>query len=163
MSRAEKLPRWVYRLFKLPGRLIRLGLGQRVGPPLLVVTTTGRRSGLPRETPLQYELVDGAYCVGSMRGSQADWYRNILADAHVLVTTGGETFPAVAEAIDDHDRIAAFLQIRLQRSPRMIGAIMRADGFQGDTTDEAAIRRYAQGLTMVALHPLRPSPETKTP
>jgi hypothetical protein len=46
MSRAEKLPRWVYRLFNLPRRLVRIGFGQKVGPPLLILTTTGRRSGL---------------------------------------------------------------------------------------------------------------------
>jgi deazaflavin-dependent oxidoreductase (nitroreductase family) len=160
MSRAEKLPRWVYRLFNLPRRLVRFGFGQKVGPPLLILTTTGRRSGLPRETPLQYELIDGVYYVGSMRGDRADWYGNILADAHVSVTTGDETFPAVAEAIDDHERIVAFLQYRLQRSPRMIGAIMRADGFEGDLNDETAVRRYAQGVTIVALRPL---PKTNTP
>jgi len=160
MSRAQNLPRWVYRLFNLPRRLVRFGFGQKVGPPLLILTTNGRRSGLPRETPLQYELIDGVYYAGSMRGDRADWYRNILADPHVLLRVGDKQFPALAETIENSEQVMDFLKYRLQRSPRMISAIMRADGFQGDMNDAAALRRYAQGVTIVSL---RPAPEPETP
>ena len=44
---------------------------------VLLLTTIGRKSGLPRITPLQYEEIDGAYYVASARGAQADWFRNI--------------------------------------------------------------------------------------
>jgi len=159
MSRAQNLPRWVYRLFNLPRRLVRFGFGQKVGPPLLILTTNGRRSGLPRETPLQYELIDGVYYAGSMRGDRADWYRNILSDPHVLLRVGDKQFPALAETIENSEQVMDFLKYRLQRSPRMISAIMRADGFQGDMNDAAALRRYAQGLTIVYLRPA-PGPET---
>jgi len=36
--------------------LYRLGLGPLVGRVVLLLTTTGRKSGLPRVTPLQAEL-----------------------------------------------------------------------------------------------------------
>lgn len=154
MSRAERLPHWVYRLLNLPRHLVRFGFGQKVGPPILILTTTGRKSGLPRETPLQYELIDGVYYAGSMRGDRADWYRNILADPLVTVRAGERQFAARAEAISDCDEVMAFLQYRLQKSPRMIAAILRADGLQGDPQDEEALRRYVAGLTIVALRPL---------
>jgi deazaflavin-dependent oxidoreductase (nitroreductase family) len=152
MSRAERLPHWVYRLFNLPKNLVRFGFGSKVGPPLLILTTTGRKSGLPRQTPLQYELIDGVYYSGSMRGDSADWYRNILADPRVSIEVGNQNIPALAEAIDDTERVLAFLQYRLGRSPRMIAAILRADGLA--STDEASLRRYAEGLTVVAIRPL---------
>ncbi|MFN2138367.1 MAG: hypothetical protein ACK2UK_20595, partial [Candidatus Promineifilaceae bacterium] len=81
-------------------------------------------------------------------------------DPHVLLRVGDKQFPALAEAIENSEQVMDFLKYRLQRSPRMIGAILRADGFQGDTEDDAALRRYAQGLTIVSL---RPAPEPETP
>jgi deazaflavin-dependent oxidoreductase (nitroreductase family) len=152
MSRAERLPHWVYRLFNVPTRLYRFGFGQKVGPQILILTTTGRKSGLPRQTPLQYEFIDGVYYAGSMRGDKADWYRNILADPRVLLKVGERQYPALAEAIDDSEQVLSFLKYRLQRSPRMITAIMRADGLQGEMDDEA-LRNYAKSLTTVALRP----------
>lgn len=152
MSRAERLPRWVYRLFGVPTHLYRFGFGQKVGPAILILTTTGRKSGLPRQTPLQYELIDDVYYSGSMRGDKADWYRNIIANPQVQVKVGDKTFPALAEGISSTDEVLAFLTYRLQRSPRMISAIMRADGLQ-DATDDAALRSYAKDVTVVALRP----------
>ncbi len=152
MSRAERLPGWVYQLFNVPVHLYRFGFGQKVGPPILILTTTGRKSGLPRQTPLQYELIDGVYYAGSMRGDRADWYRNLIANPQVVVQVNERTFPALAEGIEDTEEVLAFLKFRLQRSPRMIAAIMRADGLK-DAADDAQLRSYAKGTTVVALHP----------
>ena len=44
------------------------GLGPLVGKIILLLTTTGRKSGLKRITPLQYEEIDGKYYLGSARG-----------------------------------------------------------------------------------------------
>ncbi|HUS79158.1 MAG TPA: nitroreductase/quinone reductase family protein [Patescibacteria group bacterium] len=41
-----------------------------MGRMVLLLTTTGHKTGLPRVTHLQYEEVDGAYYVGSMRGTR---------------------------------------------------------------------------------------------
>lgn len=66
-----------------PNRLIlRLytgGLAPLLGRFILLLTTTGRKSGFPHTTPLQFEVVNGAYYIGSARGKQADWFRNIRA------------------------------------------------------------------------------------
>ena len=74
------------------------------GVPILLLTTTGRKSGLPRTTPLIYARDGDAYLVvASMGGApqHPSWYRNLLADPtariqvradHVEVTaqTAGE-------------------------------------------------------------------------
>jgi hypothetical protein len=57
------------RVFKT---LYALGLGPLVGRLVLLLTTTGRKSGLPRVTALQYEEVAGAIYLGSSRGTQAE-------------------------------------------------------------------------------------------
>lgn len=108
--------------------LYRAGLGPALGRLILLLTTTGRRSGLPRVTPLQYEEVDGAFYVGSARGVKADWFRNIVCNPRVRVQVGSRAFEAAAEAVTDPCRIADFLELRLRRHPRMIGAILRAEG-----------------------------------
>ncbi|NTU54637.1 MAG: nitroreductase family deazaflavin-dependent oxidoreductase, partial [Anaerolineales bacterium] len=52
---------------------------------VMLLTTIGRRSGLPRVTPLQYEQVDGDYYIASARGPEADWFKNIRANPKVRV------------------------------------------------------------------------------
>ncbi len=90
MSKVERVPRFIWRLFRfLPPRIAySLGLGSLVGRFVLLLETTGRKSGLPRVTPLQYDEVDGIIYVASARGVKADWYRNLVANANVEVTVG---------------------------------------------------------------------------
>jgi len=69
----------------------RLGLGPmlNMGPAMagryMVITHTGRKSGLKRRTPVNYAVVDDeVYCVAGF-GSISDWYRNIIANPQVEV------------------------------------------------------------------------------
>ncbi len=79
--------RWAYRLTKgvVGGRI--------VGAPVLLLTTTGRRSGKLRTTPLLY-LEDGAALVviasnGGAR-SHPEWFLNLEVDPTVDVQIRGE-------------------------------------------------------------------------
>ncbi len=97
-----------------------------IGPTrlLLLLTTTGRKTGQPGITPLQDEEYDGVLYVGSARGQDADWFRNILANPNVHVQVEGWTFDATAEPIVNPKRIADFLELRLRQHPIMIRLIM---------------------------------------
>lgn len=106
-------------------RLYDLGLGWIVGRLILLLRHTGRRSGRRYATPLQYELIDGAYYLGAARGPQADWFRNVQADPKVEVSVGRLTFKAQAEPVTDPQRVADFLAYRLERHPLMIGLMMK--------------------------------------
>ena len=71
--------------------LFRLGLGwainvwPKVGGRIMVITHTGRKSGLPRRTPVNYAPIDGdLYCTAGF-GAASDWYRNIMANPEVEV------------------------------------------------------------------------------
>jgi hypothetical protein len=57
--------------------LYAIGLGPLVGRIILLLTTTGRKSGLKRVTPLQYEMIGDDCYIGAARGVKADWVRNI--------------------------------------------------------------------------------------
>jgi deazaflavin-dependent oxidoreductase (nitroreductase family) len=128
------------------------GLAPFLGRLILLLTTTGRKSGLTRVTPLQYEEIDGAYYVGSARGTKADWFRNILADPCVEVRIKFHRFEGLAEPITDPFRIADFLELRLKRHPRMVGAILRSEGLPASPT-RAELEAYAAHLAMVIIHP----------
>jgi deazaflavin-dependent oxidoreductase (nitroreductase family) len=86
--------------------LWRLGLGgygngTEYGGSIMVITHTGRRSGLRRRTPLNYAIVDGEiYCTAGF-GSKADWFRNIQADPEVEVWLPDGWWAGVAEDVSD--------------------------------------------------------------
>jgi len=119
---------------------------------VLLLTTTGRKTGLPRVTPLQYEESDGTLYVGSARGTRADWFRNIVADPRVHVRIKSREFEGLAEPVTDPCRIADFLEMRLKRHPRMIGAILRSEGLPAAPT-RAELEDYARRLALVIIRP----------
>jgi len=81
--------------------------GRLANSPLLLLTTTGARSGLPRITPLGY-MPDGdrLLVVASNLGSPThpDWYRNLVAHPQVTIEVGSETFEATAVVIEGAER-----------------------------------------------------------
>jgi len=142
----------------LPWRLMRF-LNRRLMPKtrpearlsglVLLLTTTGRKSGLPRQTRLQYEKEGGALYVASARGQQADWFRNIAAHPRVEVQIEGQTLCGLAEPITDPARIANFLELRLKRRPLMIRLMLLSHGLV--RADRAHLERLAAKLAMVAI------------
>ncbi len=85
----------------------RLGLGSlvnfwpTVGGRIMVLTHTGRKTGLLRRTPVNYALVDGEiYCVAGF-GQIADWYRNIMVNPSVEVWLPNGWWAGTAEEVLD--------------------------------------------------------------
>ena len=120
---------------------------------VLLLTTTGRKSGLPRVTPLQFEEVKGDYYIASARGREADWFKNVLANPNVHVQVREREFDAVAEPVTDPERVADFLELRLHRHPFMIRLIMHFfDGLPLHFT-RADLESMAREKALVILHP----------
>lgn len=122
---------------------------------VLLLTTTGRKSGQPRVTPLQFEDVNGVVHAGSARGQQADWFRNILADPRVVIQIEDHCFGALAEPVTDPARIADFLELRRRRHPIMIRLIMLFEGVS-PWASRATLERFAHGKAMIIVHPCDP-------
>lgn len=67
-----------------------------MGVPLLLLTTTGRKTGQPRTTPLTYmRKGDRLFLVGSNFGRphHPAWSENLLANREATVTIGGAEIP----------------------------------------------------------------------
>lgn len=124
-----------------------------IGRLVLLLTTTGRKTGNPHTIGLQYEFIDGRYYVGAADGDRADWYRNILKDPRVEIQVGKHRYKAIAIAETNMDKIGDFLNYRLKKHPLMIRAILRMDGFKGRVEGDA-IRKYAEKTKVVIITPV---------
>ena len=92
MGRAHRA---VYRLSG--GRV----LGRVAGMPVLLLTTTGRRTGRARTTPLTYfEVGDEIAIVGSNGGEDSPprWWLNLQAEPRATIETGGRSERVTARA-----------------------------------------------------------------
>lgn len=89
----------------------RLSLTSAAGLPLLLLETTGRRSGEPRVTPLTYATQGSDFVViGSNWGQerQPAWVYNLLADPEAVVTLHGARIPVTAKTLTDTERAAVW-------------------------------------------------------
>ena len=110
------------RWFMVPAH--RAGLGAWVSTPvggwILLLRVRGRKSGVIRETPLNYLVEGGAVWVMAGFGRKSEWYRNLLADPAVEVRLPGRRFACTAEEVLDP-------AVRSRMIPRLV----RATGLPG--------------------------------
>src|SRR5690625_2987558 len=77
------------------------------GTTVLLLTTTGRRSGTSYTNPLIYREHGGDYLVVASKGgadAPPDWYRNLQANPEVTVQVKDERFPARARTATADER-----------------------------------------------------------
>jgi deazaflavin-dependent oxidoreductase (nitroreductase family) len=77
------------------------------GSPMLLLTTTGAKSGLPRTAPLvSYREGDRLFIFASKAGAPTnpDWFHNISANPNVTVEFGPDTFEATATVVEGSER-----------------------------------------------------------
>jgi deazaflavin-dependent oxidoreductase (nitroreductase family) len=77
------------------------------GGPLLLLHTTGARTGREHVTPVMYRKVDGGYAVfASFAGQPRNpaWYHNLVANPNVQAEIGTQTLPLRARVADDAER-----------------------------------------------------------
>lgn len=137
---------------KLNRRVAIQAIGRGRGPRgvVLLLTTTGRKSGQPRVTPLQYEEDQGVIYVAAARGRHADWFRNIQANSHVKVQIADRVLAGLAEPIVEPARIADFLELRLRHHRLMMRLLFMAEGLP-PWADRAALERFAASKALVAI------------
>ena len=81
--------------------------GQFDGAPILLLHTTGAKSGADRVSPMMYLNHDGhLYVFASKAGadSHPDWYRNLDATPEVRVELGTDVFDAIATSLEGSER-----------------------------------------------------------
>lgn len=99
---------WIYRLSggKLGGTMR--------GFKVLLLTTTGRKSGKTYTTPLgRFDHEDGYIIVASNAGQPTHpaWYYNLKSNPHVTVQVLDRVIPATAEVLSGEARMEAWRQV----------------------------------------------------
>ena len=109
---------------KLSNLTIRFLLRRGIAPKMwAMLETTGRKSGLPRQTPVGNGLVDGTFWIVASHGRQADYVRNIERNPAVRVKIGRRWHTGVAAVLDDDDP-AARSRMLPHRMDAAIGRMM---------------------------------------
>ncbi|HEY1355772.1 MAG TPA: nitroreductase/quinone reductase family protein [Solirubrobacterales bacterium] len=105
------------------------------GTQTLLLTTTGRRSGEPRTTPLIYAPAgENAYTVIASKGGSDTppaWYLNLSEDPEVEVQIMGDRFRARARTADPEEKPAMW--------ETMVGEWPDYDAYQRNTTREIPV------------------------
>ncbi|MCZ4497490.1 MAG: hypothetical protein JWQ74_43 [Marmoricola sp.] len=106
----------------------RIGAGWRNPVPICLVEHTGRKTGLPRTTPLVY-LRDGAdvVVVASQAGRPENpmWFGNVVANPEVTVQVGRERLPMRARVADADERAVLW--------PKLVALYPDYDSYQSWT------------------------------
>jgi deazaflavin-dependent oxidoreductase (nitroreductase family) len=156
-DRVERALRQGFRLLnRLMVLLWRLGLGPSLSlvPTItgryLVLSHTGRKSGLARRTPLNYARVGETIYVTAGFGAVSDWYRNILAHPQVEIWLPDGSYAARAEELpDSHPQRLALLREVLKGS----GFATLLAGINPYTFSNARLARTSRFYRLIAITP----------
>ena len=103
--------------------------GQFAAADLLLLTTTGAKSGQPRLAPLAYFTIDGMLIViGSKAGADTnpDWVHNLRANPAAHVEVGNESYDVVARELPTEERDALY--------PKVVALAPGFGEYQANTT-----------------------------
>jgi deazaflavin-dependent oxidoreductase (nitroreductase family) len=88
--------------------------GQFEDMDLLLLTTTGAKSGLPREVPLVYFTIDQKLLVaGSFDGNDVDpgWVHNLRVMPRARINVGMDTYDVIARELPRWERDESYPKI----------------------------------------------------
>jgi deazaflavin-dependent oxidoreductase (nitroreductase family) len=125
---------------------------------VLLLTTRGRRTGLPRTTAVSFMPVDDHLVVFSGWGVTSGWYRNIRAHQEVRVTVGRRRIAALAQHVEDPERRRSLMRQMAARSsacgpPRAVRPLLKLTRlFDYDNEIEMALKT-GDALPVVEIFP----------
>ena len=76
------------------------------------LTTTGRKSGLPRTVELRFLFYKGNFYATSNRVQGKHWCQNMIANRAVDISAKGETIPCTAKQVTDETLRKQVLTLR---------------------------------------------------
>lgn len=131
------------------------GLGWLISNPItgsiMVLKTTGRKSGITRYAPVNYAQVDGdIYCYQGRR-MKGKWYLNILSNPRVEVLLPDRSLIGHAEQIAN-DREAAYAIREILKSSGLGGFIY---GFNPFAITDDELKRKTKGIPIIKIKPIK--------
>ncbi|MGE0324237.1 MAG: nitroreductase family deazaflavin-dependent oxidoreductase [Polyangiaceae bacterium] len=114
LGHISRIHTWLYR--KTDGRV---GHGL-IGLRILLLGSTGRKSGALRVAPLPYFKVNGYLVVIASNAAQVKhpaWYHNVRANPRVQLQVGREQYTALARTLSGDERARAW-RLVTEKEPR---------------------------------------------
>jgi deazaflavin-dependent oxidoreductase (nitroreductase family) len=77
------------------------------GAPLLILHSTGAKSGAERLNPVMYQQVDDGWAIFASKAgapTNPDWYHNLVANPDATIEVGTDTFAVDARVADGEER-----------------------------------------------------------
>ncbi|MBI3485195.1 MAG: nitroreductase family deazaflavin-dependent oxidoreductase [Acidobacteria bacterium] len=129
---------WRKQFMKMPLRYWRMGLGPILQRWFLVLTTTGRKSGQPRHTMLEYSVMDGKTYLGSGWGERPDWCQNIAVDPRVTIQSKGGAESAIARRVTSDEEMARLYHAAKAKKSPVWKQWLEARGIEDNEEDWVA-------------------------
>lgn len=145
-------------LFRAPVYFYRWHLGWLFGRRCLMLSHTGRRTGLRRHTVLEvveYREKGPELIVANGFGPDCDWLRNIEANSNEEVTVGFQRFAASHRFLEEAEAMQVIQDY--ERRNRIIAPLVRR-GFSWLTErpyhgDESDRREFVHQIPLIAFRP----------
>lgn len=152
----NELPRGLARMaFRAPVWLYRLRMGWLLGHRFLLLTHTGRKSGLPHQTVLEivrYDNTSGICIVASGWGRRSDWFQNIIADPKITIQVQNKRSEAIAELLSPQVGAQELLDYS-RLHPAAFRELAKFMGYRLEGTEDE-FRLLGQEIPMFALKPV---------
>jgi deazaflavin-dependent oxidoreductase (nitroreductase family) len=148
MVEQAHVPRWVPFFNPIARRLLAVGIP--MGPNILI-TVRGRKSGLPRTTPVT--LIENAGRRGLISPfGEVNWVRNLRAAGHATITVKGRKEEVTAVELGSTEAVEFIRDVLAPHARRVpLGAwiVRNVDKIDFDNPEEAA-----KGRPVFELYPL---------
>lgn len=156
MSLTHRRPSGILRtLLRLPIFLYRVNLGFLLGDRFLMLTHTGRKSGLPRQAVIEvvnHDKDSGVYYVAAAWREKSDWYLNVLKNPKVKVQVGKRRFEAEAVPMS-REEAEGVLWVYAQRHPIALRELTVVILGERLPATRETCRRVAGSVPLIALVP----------
>ena len=138
-----------------PPRCGKTGLGGLLGHRFLLLTHTGRKSGMPRQTVLEVVRYDGktpAFVVAAGFGRTSDWYLNIRKQPKVTLQCGRKSWQMNSRFLTP-DESGVELVDYSRRHPLAMRELSQFMGYKLNGTEDD-VRELGKLLPMVYFQPV---------
>lgn len=147
-------------LVRSPLAAYQFGLGDLLNAGhLMVLTTRGRKSGLPRHVPIEYRRHGSKIYLLSVWGDRPDWYRNLITDPLATVQLGRKSHSVLADPVTDPAEALRAVHLFRRIAPGRYDAIlgrMIEDNVNAQTLPELSGEFTIMRLNLIPDEPVLP-------
>lgn len=112
-------------LLRVPLLLYRLGFGEALNNlHIMVLVTRGRKSGLPRYTPIEYRRHGSKIYLVSGWGTRPNWFQNLLENPLPTLQLGRRAQAARAQLVTDSAEALRALYLFRRTAPGRYDAVL---------------------------------------